>query len=327
MLSLFRKKTLNDEEKREIKLEQESQDLPKNWVRYKFNENNVYRVRLDSKGCMYKLLMDYQLTYLEYRIFHYIDQLHINVTIEKEKIFIAKGLHNAQFNRMNNIIITISLLISIINIIFASFNDEISSTGITLADVGVAILSIIIAYFAKVRDQKEDLIHNMLTTLNDCDTFLNKCEQITLNYLKLKNQEQQIQVKNDDAQITDVDNSYLEILSNCNEIIEKFNSEDAQAITNGPLKMFNQIKNMGIIFDSKYLKKLMTGIVDMQDIDFRYCYIVDKNIQLFPIKMPGIVDVIIQDENPSIRFNKDYILTNKVEMMNMENNMENMDKN
>lgn len=217
--------------------------------------------KFDEKGCMYKIIpSEYHIDLETYNQLRFLDQLHINITNEKEKIIIAKGLHNAQFRQLNNVIIVFSLLISIINLTFAGINDDLSDTVITVGDIIVGILGIMIAYFAKMRDQKEDLVHNMLTTINTCDMFLNTCENKVSKYLKNR------------AISLDVEEEYGDALERVNEVIAKFNSEEAQAITNGPLKFISCIPltfRCCVKFDPKYLKKLL----------IRTNYIKDKNMK------------------------------------------------
>ena len=222
-----------------------------------------------DKGLLNKLIpVGQKIPEKEYNKLVYIDKVAININREKERILIAKGLHNSQFDLLNNIIVILSLIIASINLIASALDSQdrkYIGRGTEVAfDILVGIFGLVIAIIAKMRDQKEDLVHSMLTAVNSCDDFLNDLENKIANNIRSEYQNK-IEIGDED---------YKKILIECDKVMAKFTSQDAQAVTNGSIYC---LKNLICCFryDPEPLRKLMTKYNDDKGgINYeKFCYI------------------------------------------------------
>ena len=209
--------------------------------------------------------------------FALIDKLYINIREQKRRLMIVKGLFKAHYNCNNTIVVLFTLLVACANLIMASLQnysnndgDQIISNNVfQFGDIVIGVVGIFIAFFAKLRDQKEDLTHNLLTVLNQCNIFLMKCEKYILdsiiqniqindyrdeevveelvrrsrtvendmktsrsNYLK----QRKVQKEVDTIQnIDDLQKNYPDIMQKCEDVINTFSSEESIVLINGPV--------------------------------------------------------------------------------------------
>ena len=240
---------------------------------------------LNKKGILNKLIpKNHKIPNTQYEKLIYIDKMAININREKERILIAKGLHNSQFDLLNNIIVILSLIIAGINLIGSALDSQerkyIGQSTEVAFEIIVGIFGLIIAIIAKMRDQKEDLVHSMLSAVNQCDDFLNDLENKMSNYIRFmitSDDKFNYPIHKDDYDIQIEAESYKQILVECDKVMAKFTSDDAQAVTNGTIYCCKSFLCC-FIYDPQPLRNLMTKYNDNYenyDKD-RYCTLYHK---------------------------------------------------
>lgn len=260
--------------------------------------------KLQNKGCLYKIIPQgyYYQDNKERHNLLIIDKLYINIKNQKAYLMIVKGLFKKQFYCYNNTVIILTLFIAAANLVFASLlSFNIENSVIIVSDIVTGVLGIVVAYFAKSRDQKDELTHELLTVLNDCNIFLSDCEKyVTKTILKLEDNPED----GDDVTIRKLHDNYPEILKRCDDIINTFTTEEAIVLTNGP------IYRCCIPFFDPYSLKKMLNVEERMKIDEDIiCEIQEiqpNNVNLeitngFNIDLiepsNNVVELIVQDTN------------------------------
>ena len=199
--------------------------------------------------------------------FMIIDRLYVNIIQQKRDLMIVKGLFKAHFNLNSLIVIVLTLIIAAVNLVIGSLTDLLPDTSILIIDVTIGVIGIFVAFFARIRDQKEELTHNLLTVLNECNNFLVLCEKFILKssiihiYLDdgfdsiARSEQRQVMIKDlesslkelnqlDDTVIDKEKNGislgtiqsiYPNIMKKCEDVINTFSSEESIVLVNGPV--------------------------------------------------------------------------------------------
>ena len=243
-----------------------------------------------------------------------VDQLYINTKEQKIQLMIVKGLFKAHYKCNGNIVIMLTLFIAAVNLLMGSLDniDKIPSETFLITDMILGVLGIFIAFFAKVRDQKDELTHNLLTVLNSCNEFLMQCEkfmlQETMSFLK-----NMVQDTPDDPEyigITDIKNYYPSIMQKCEDVINTFSSEESIVLINGPVYYMDCcdaslcnwmcskhccLRKCCILFEPEYLKTMLK--LKEGGIKFDKKLITKKKKELKQDNEMDTVELVIKDDD------------------------------
>lgn len=261
---------------------------------------------LHTKGILGKLIpKNHRIPHTQYDKLIYIDKMAVNINREKERILIAKGLHNSQFNLLNNIIVILSLIIAGINLIGSALDSQerkyIGQSTEVVFEIIVGIFGLVIAVIAKMRDQKEDLVHSMLTAVNQCDDFLNDIENKVANYIRnmISSKDRFNYPENSDEDINIENEEYKKILIECDKVMAKFSSEDAQAVTNGGIYCCQGLLCC-FFYDPQPLRNLMT----------KY----NENSSSYDYNKYCMVEFNHLNSSNDLKFNKDFQINGDVKV-------------
>ena len=207
-------------------------------------------IKLNADGCLYKIVPNLcSIDKDEYNNLLMIEQLYININQSRENFLVVKGLFNSQFEKLNYSIIIMSFIISVVNLVLVSLGDRVHADTNIAFQIFIGILGLLIAITTKSRDQKVDLVHNMLSTVEKCDIFLQKC-QYDMSNLIMKYDNNYFQ-----EILTSLLEEYDKTLPECNKIFSNFNTLEAHAIVNGPIPYID-IRNLCSLFNGKWIKQL-----------------------------------------------------------------------
>ena len=195
---------------------------------------------------------------------NWLDLLYENIVEKKVNLMIVKGYYDAQYTMYLNIVVFITVVIACCNLAIGILNDKIPDSRLTITQIIIGILGIIVATFAKARDKKDDLVHELLTATNKCNEFLSLCEanlSRLVQYLIDNDDEfNLVVIRKNDSSIKDDDiiAEYQSTFDVCEKTFNTFGSKEAKVLMNGPVSL---IYLPGWIpffrFDPIYLKLLL----------------------------------------------------------------------
>lgn len=186
---------------------------------------------------------------------NWLNLLYENIEEKKINLMIVKGYYDAQFKLYLNLVVGITLIIACSNLAIGVLNNEIPNNQLTITEIIIGILGIIVATFANSRDNKDDLVHELLTATNKCNEFLSLCEIELSKLVQLFIEQNQITLEFVDKDIlTEYKNTY----DTCEKTFNTFGRNEAKVLMNGPVSLVHLPAQFPIFrFDPYYLKVLL----------------------------------------------------------------------